>query len=98
VFGITCNGTYRLYQWDHGYFKNIQPYTASQYINVGTYKKNRLGVMAMGKTLTLYINGYKVGEYTNDWFARGQFGIMLGPNQTQNLTIKVSEMAYWQFR
>ncbi|MEI7987777.1 MAG: NBR1-Ig-like domain-containing protein [Chloroflexota bacterium] len=98
VFGITCNGTYRLYQWDHGYFKNIQPYTASQYINVGTYKKNRLGIMAVGQTLTLYINGYKVGEYANDWFARGQFGLMLGPNQTQNLTIMVSEMAYWQFR
>ena len=98
VFGITCNGSYRLYQWDHGFFKNIQPYKPSPHINMGTYQTNRLGVMAIGDKLRLYVNGYFLDEYKADWFKWGQFGLMIGPNQTENLTIKVSEAAYWQFR
>jgi hypothetical protein len=48
--------------------------------------------------MKIYVNGFKVGEFTNDWFDRGQFGLMLGPNETQNLTIMVPEIALWQFR
>ena len=98
VFGITCNGTYRLYQWDHGFFKNIQPYKASAHIRMGTYKTNRLGVMAVGNKLRLYVNGYFLEEYETDWYKWGQFGLMLGPNKTENLTIMITEAAYWQFR
>jgi len=98
IFGVTCNGSYRLYQWDHGYFKSIQPYTSTKYLKVGAYKTNRLGIMAVGDNLRLYINGYFIAEYTNDWFDRGQFGLMIGPNQTQNFTVAVPQIALWQFR
>lgn len=98
VFGVTCNGSYRLYQWDHGYFKSIQPYTATKHLKVGPYRTNRIGVMVIGEKIRLYVNGYFIGEYESDWFRYGQFGLMIGPNETENLTVIVREIAYWLYR
>ncbi len=98
VFGVTCNGSYRLYQWDHGYFKSIQPYTATEHLKAGSYRTNRIGIMAIGEKMRLYVNGYFIGEYDSDWFPYGQFGLMIGPNETENLTIIAKRVSYWQYR
>jgi len=98
VFGVTCNGSYRLYQWDHGYFKSIQPYTATEHLKTGSYRTNRIGVMAIGEKMRLYVNGFFIGEYESDWFRHGQFGLMIGPNQTENMTIIVKQVAFWLYR
>ena len=48
-----------------------------------------------GSTLRLYANGYKLSEFTDSTFDHGQFGLVIGSINTNNLTIYVDQVSYW---
>ena len=80
---------------EKGTLTTLQKYTESGLIDAGKYKSNRLGIMAVGDQLIMYINGVKVGEVTDDTFNSGNFGIYINRNVTENLTIYVDDVKYW---
>ena len=61
-FAATCDGRYSLRLWDGTKSVMLVNLTASELINKGKDQANRLGVAAVGDTLTLFINGAKVDE------------------------------------
>ena len=94
-FGLTCSGSYFLDYLDGKYIPIIGD-TASQSINTGSGQTNRLGVLANGENLTLYINDQKVQELRDPNFTgQGVFGIFIAAYQTPNFTIQLDEIAYW---
>jgi hypothetical protein len=100
IFNVTCDGRYSLQNWDrltgqYGTMKAIKDKTSSSLINSGSNQTNRLGVMAIGDKLVLYINGVKVDEVIDSSYSSGYFGVFIKREKTENLTVYVDDVKYW---
>ncbi len=96
LFGITCDGRYSLRRWDGQTMYFPINWTASDAILEGEEQANRLGVMARDSELALYINGEKVDEVTDNAYLEGSFGIFVGKDATDNFTVWVDQVRYWE--
>ena len=61
----------------------------------GPNQTNRVGVMAKGTELTLYINGEQVDKINNDRYVEGLFGFYIATFNTVPFYVLVDEVAYW---
>lgn len=95
LFGITCDGQYSLRRWDGQTMHRPVPWTEEEAINIGEGAHNKLGVWADGSTLALFINGQKVDEIQDDAYMEGSFGIFVGGNPTEDLTVWTDRIRYW---
>lgn len=95
IFGFACDGNYRYYRMDGGTYVGLQSWTASTALKSGPEQTNTVGILAEGDLFTIYINGTKVDEFNDDSYSRGLFGLMVRSNQTEDWTVLVEEMAYW---
>lgn len=95
LFGITCDGRYSLRRWDGKTMFFPINWTSHDSINKGEGVVNKLGVMAKGSDLALYINGQKVKEVSDSAYLEGVFGIFVGSGMTDDLTVWVDEVRYW---
>jgi hypothetical protein len=101
LFGVTCDGLYSLRRWDgkignDGQMDWLVRWTASPAIATGSNQANRLGMMTVGNRLILYVNGTLLTEVQDNTFAAGYFGVFVGSDETNRLTVRVEEMAYWE--
>ncbi len=95
VFEFSCDGHYRLYTWDGQNYHAIQEWHTAAPIKAGPNQTNIMGIWMKGSTLRLYANGYKLSEFTDSTFDNGQFGLVVGSINTNNLTIYVDQVSYW---
>ena len=96
LFGITCDGEYSLRRWDGTNMYFPINWTEEEAIKTGEKAVNKLGVMAKGENITLYINGEKVDEVVDKAFLNGNFGIFVGSVNTEELTVWVDVIRYWE--
>ena len=101
LFGLTCDGRYSVRRWNaeigtRGEMKWLVNWTASNAIATGSNQINRLGVMTVGSRILVYINGRLLTEVQDNTFGYGYFGVFVGSDVTENLTIHVDEMSYWE--
>jgi len=96
LYGITCNGRFSLRRWNGQNMFHPVDWTASDSINTDDKMTNKLGVMAEDEKLTLYINGEKVKEITDKAYMSGSFGIFVGGTNTEDLTVWVDQIRYWE--
>ena len=99
--GLSCDGKVSLRRWDatvgaRGEMFNLIPWTAKAAVKAGANQTNRLGLMAIGDRLILYVNGELVGEARDNTFSKGYFGVFVGARDTENFTIKVDQVRYWE--
>ncbi len=78
-----------------GVMTYLQEPTKSSTINAGSNQTNRLGIMAVGNRLVMYINGDKLGEVSDNMYSSGFFGIFIKRDKTADLTIAVDDVGYW---
>jgi hypothetical protein len=95
LFGFSCGGQYSLRLWDGEKLFMLQPWQMSQYINKGPNQLNRLGLLARGKTLSLYANDNLLSTVVDETFTEGAFGIFTGAANTDNFTVTFDQMSYW---
>ncbi len=95
LFGITCDGRYGLRKWNNPNMTTLESWTDSDAIHIGDNAQNTLGVLTDEGTISLYINGEKVKELEEDTFTTGVFGIFIGSDNVENLTIWVDQIRYW---
>jgi len=97
LFGVTCDGRYSLRAWDGEAMTNLVRATASPSIQAGSEQVNRVGLLASGDQLILYVNGVRLSELEDSRFSEeGSFGVFVGARQTSSFAIHVSEIAYWE--
>lgn len=96
LFGVTCDGRYSLRRWDGQTMYFPINWTASDAINEGEDVVNKLGIMARDSEIALYINGQKVEEVTNSTYLEGSFGIFVGGDATDEFTVWVDQIRYWE--
>jgi hypothetical protein len=95
LFGITCDGRYSLRRWDGTVMHFPVNWTAHNAIIKGENVVNKLGVMAQGQNITLYINGQKVQEVADSNYLEGKFGFFVGGTNVEDLTLWVDQVRYW---
>jgi hypothetical protein len=101
LLGVSCDGKYSLREWDatlgsKGTMTTHINWTASDAIQAGSNKMNKVGIMAVGDRLIIYINGVMVNEVKDSTFDLGSFGLFVGARETTNFTISVDEVSYWK--
>lgn len=82
-FYITTQGTYALLKRVNGKWadKDLVPLAPSPYIHKGS-AKNRLGVLADGPNISLYINGRLITSVRDDSIASGNVGLAVSNGRT----------------
>ena len=96
LFGLSCDGQFRFTKWDGSEYKVIVNWTGSPQIKAGANQTNRLGVMALDKNYTFYVNGVQVGTAVDSEFTgEGKFGFFIGAEQTANFSVAFDDLTYW---
>jgi hypothetical protein len=94
-FSFTCDGRFSLRDWDGEGFDFITEWAANGAINSGSNATNRLGIWIEDDRFVMYANGNLLGEVTDDTYALGKFGVVIGSANTTNFTVDIDEIAYW---
>lgn len=97
VFEFSCDGRYRLYTWDGKNYTALQEWHSSESIIAGVNQTNIMGIYMKGTDIRLYANGHKIAEFTDSTFDHGQFGLVIGSVNTNNFTVSVDQVSYWNF-
>jgi len=95
MFGVTCDGRYSLRIWDGEEFVDVIPWTSSGLIQSGSGKTQRLGLWVKGDRLILFVDRKKLAEIQDSTYTDGKLGLFVGSAETNNLQVKVDEIAYW---
>ena len=95
LFGISCDGFYRLRAWDGENFSELAGWRQSEYIHTGPNLTNRIGVIAEGAELSLYINGHLVDKIQDSTYSSGVFGAYIAASNSPNFRVVVNQAAYW---
>jgi hypothetical protein len=95
LFGFSCGGEYSLRLWNGEKLFMLQEWQISQFVNKGPSQLNRLGLLARGKTFTLYANDNWLTSVQDETYTEGAFGIFTGAANTDNFTVQFDQMAYW---
>jgi len=96
VYEFTCDGHYRLYKWDGTTYSALQEWRSAASIKTGANQTNVMGIWMEGSTLRLYANGHMIAEFTDDTYDKGQFGLAIGSANTENFTVSVDLVEYWE--
>jgi hypothetical protein len=92
-YGISCEGKFSLTRWDS--MSLLVEWKPALPLKSGPNQTNRVGVMAKGTELTLYINGEQVDKINNDRYVEGLFGFYIATFNTVPFNVLVDEVAYW---
>ncbi len=96
VFNISCNGQFRIYEWNGSKYNELKGWTTSTAIKAGPDMTNRVGVWAKGDTIKLYVNDILIAELNVDIHDAGQFGLLVGSTNTTNFDVFVDQISYWR--
>jgi hypothetical protein len=96
---FSCDGAFMLRRID-----SSEPYSAFQIIawtessaiSSGSGSVNRIGILAIDDTISIYANGYKIGEVVDDWYDEGRYGVFVNAGNTPNFTYRVSLVEIWK--
>ncbi|MDR3576336.1 MAG: hypothetical protein P4L50_20910 [Anaerolineaceae bacterium] len=95
-FGLSCDGQYNLSSYDGTNFTTIVDYTKFGAILSGSNQTNRVGVMARGSEIDLYVNGVSIKQINDPTYpAAGVFGVFIASQVTANFTYEMDEIDYW---
>jgi len=95
LFGVSCDGYYRLRTWDGKNFEDLIGWQYSEHILTGPRQTNRLGIMADGEKLKVYANGHLLAEAKDKTYLKGTFGAFIASENTPNFSVVIPEVAYW---
>ena len=75
IFCIDANGEYSIHKSFEGVATMLKTATPSSYIKTGLGVTNKVRVECIGKSLTLYVNGFRVAQVSDGKLATGQVGL-----------------------
>jgi len=96
LYNVSCDGNYQVREWNGEEFTQLVGWTPNQYIVQGPDVEHRLGVWAEGDQYKLYVNGFQIGEFTDDTYvAESTFGAAHAAAETEGFTVDVTEARVW---
>jgi hypothetical protein len=95
LFGLSCDGRYRLLERVEGEFHPIVDFTFTSAAIVGSNATNLLAVRADGTQISLYVNDQFVTQVNVSASYAGRFGVFAKSAQTSNLLTEFDELSAW---
>ncbi len=95
AFEISCDGAYRLRKLFSGSIQTLIEWTPSVHIRSGANEINRLGFLADGSTLALFVNGDFLEEVDDFAFFSGNYGLYANAVETPGLTVYFDDFELW---
>lgn len=96
LFMVSCDGAFRLTTWDGSSALLLAGWKKSKDINTGPNETNVLGVFANGDQIMLYINGeHQRTVYDKTFLNEGRFGLIIGSEETDDLTVRYDDFKLW---
>ena len=96
LFQVSCNGQYRIAKWDGSEMTFPVDWTPSAAINAGPNQVNRIGVMAQGSTIKVYVNGTELASVVDtDYVGEYRYGLLVGAADSEPFTVKFDDLRYW---
>ena len=96
LYQISCDGMFTLRKWDGVAYTDLISWTPSPHIVPGPNQTHRVGIMAEGTNLSVYINGFLLGEAEDETYEVGTFGISIAATDTPGFSVTVTEVLYWE--
>lgn len=97
IFQITCDGYYRLTNWDGNNHQPLINWTEHTSINTGSGAINRIGVYVEDTKMQLFVNAIEVNSFIDATYkSEGKIGLVIGVEGTQNFEVKFDDAAYWR--
>jgi hypothetical protein len=97
LYMASCDGAYLVREWNGDEFTELIGWTLSEHIVPGPEVEHRLGVWAEGDQYKLYVNGFQVGEFSDDTYTgEGTFGAAHAAAETENFFVDVTEAKAWE--
>jgi hypothetical protein len=95
LFGVSCEGNYRLLQIADGNYTPLIDWTPSDYILHFNWI-NTVGVRAVGDKISLYVNNAYLGSATTSLTQAGRFGLYVGNVISPDLTVHFDDVTAWR--
>jgi len=95
LFGLSCDGRYRLVERAGGEFRFLIDFTFTPEASTGSGATNLLAVRAEGRKLSLYINDQFVNAVEDVAPSRGFFGAFAKAGTTTNLRVDLDDLSAW---
>jgi hypothetical protein len=96
LYNVACDGSFQLRTWNGEQFTDLINWRVDEHIATGAELNQRLGVWAEGDQISLYVNGFQVGEVRDSAFDQGTFGVNIAAAETAGLTVDVIEAKAWE--
>lgn len=97
IFSISPNGYYRLARVSNKAYTSLVPWTRDARIRTGIGATNRLRVVAEGPTITGFINGEQVLQYTDEQQLAGQLTLGLVTFEQGGLSVRFDNIEGFAF-
>ena len=98
-FTVTCSGGIRLRRYVSGSGRAIVPFEDKTLaVLAGAPADNQLAVLAQGRDLHLYVNGYEVLDVQDATFNAGQVGLIVASAKSGQTTITFDNFKVWTLR
>jgi hypothetical protein len=95
LFGITCDGRYRLQERQNGAARLLVLPTPSDAVKTGPGAVNELGVRGEGKQISLYVNRQFLTRVEVTALTKGRFGAYANSAATADLTARFDNFIAW---
>jgi hypothetical protein len=98
IAAFSCDGRYQVRRVDttNPYtFVDLVGWTQTTAIRAGSNQTNVLGVRADGGTLTIYANGFRLSELTDNRFVEGRYGVFVRSGAEAVFTYSVDQIVHW---
>ena len=96
LYQISCDGMFQVRKWDGEQFTDTIKWTPSQYIVPGPNQTHRLGYMAEGSQMAVYVNGFLLAEFEDESYSEGKFGVTIAASDTPGFTVTITDVEYWE--
>ena len=95
IYGISCDGSYYLSYFVSDGQTPLIEWTPNTAIKSGPDQINNISIRVEGDRIVLYANRVRLAEINDDTYVDGKFGVFIGSSVTENFTVEVDDMAYW---
>jgi hypothetical protein len=97
MYGISCDGRYRVVRQKDGQFTSLIEFTFSpDIVTYGGY--NLLGVRAVNSRFSFFANDQLLASIADDGFAQGRFGVFAKSFETPNLAVQYDDITAWNVK
>jgi len=96
IYQISCDGMFQVRKWDGEQYTDIVKWTPSEYIVPGPNQTHRLGYMAEGSQMGVYVNGFLLAEFEDASYPEGKFGVSIAASDTPGFSVTITDVEYWE--